>query len=176
MTLTLVIIGIAVVALLVFVATRPDTFRIVRSATIGAPAQRVFGSLDDFHQWTAWSPWERLDPGLSRTHSGAPKGKGAVYEWSGNKQVGRGRMEIIEVVPPDRLTIKLDFLAPFEAHNTTAFSLTPSGGNATLVTWEMTGRNTFMGKAMSVFMNMDRLIGRDFEKGLANLKAVAEGL
>src|SRR6218665_2773873 len=171
------VIGIAVVvliaAVLALAATRPDTFRVERSVTIKAPPDKVFALLDDFHQWTQWSPWERMDPAMKRTHGGAPKGKGALYGWEVNKDVGKGQMEINEATPPSRLFVKLDFLPPFEAHNTAEFVLVPQG-DATTVTWAMFGPNLFIGKVMSLFVSMDRLVGKDFESGLANLKAVAE--
>ena len=170
-------IGIAVVvviaAVLALAATRPDTFRVERSTTIKAPPEKVYALIDDFHQWQQWSPWERLDPAMKRQHGGAAKGKGALYGWEGNKEVGKGQMEITEATPPSRVVIKLDFLAPFEAHNTAEFVLVPQG-DATTVTWAMFGPNLFIGKVMSLFASMDRLVGKDFERGLANLKAVAE--
>lgn len=170
-------IGIAVVvfiaAVLALAATRPDTFRVERSTTIKAPPEKVYALIDDFHQWQQWSPWERLDPAMKRQHGGAPKGKGALYGWEGNKEVGKGQMEITEATPPSRVVIKLDFLAPFEAHNTAEFVLVPQG-DATTVTWAMFGPNLFIGKVMSLFASMDSLVGEDFERGLANLKAVAE--
>ena len=169
----LVIVAIAVIALLAYAATRADTFRIERSTSINAVPDAIFSLLTDFRRWAEWSPWEKLDPDLKRTHSGATDGKGAVYAWEGNKKVGAGRMEITQVVPPSRVVIKLDFLRPFEAHNVTEFTLA-AGGTATRVIWAMTGVNNFMGKLMSVFMNMDKMVGKDFETGLANLKAVAE--
>jgi carbon monoxide dehydrogenase subunit G len=174
MFLTIAIVLVAIVAaLLVFAATRPDTFRVERSATIAAPAARIFPHLDDFHRWGAWSPWEKLDPALKRTFSGAESGAGAVYAWEGNSKVGQGRMEILESDAPSRLRIQLDFIKPFEAHNTTVFALAPEG-DATRVTWVMDGRHNLVSKLMGVFMNMDRMVGNDFERGLANLKAVAE--
>ncbi|ARN19138.1 SRPBCC family protein [Piscinibacter gummiphilus] len=170
-------IGIAVVvviaAVLALAATRPDTFRVERSTTIKAPPEKVYALIEDFHQWQQWSPWERLDPAMKRQHGGAPKGKGALYGWEGNKEVGKGQMEITEATLPSRVVIKLDFLAPFEAHNTAEFVLVPRG-DATTVTWAMSGPNLFIGKVMSLFASMDSLVGKDFERGLANLKAVAE--
>ena len=163
----------AVAALLAFAATRPGTFTVQRSATIAAPAGRIYPHLDDFHRWGAWSPWEKLDPELKRTFSGAGSGTGAVYAWQGNKKVGEGRMEILESDAPSRLRIQLDFLKPFEAHNHTVFTLAPDGGG-TRVTWAMNGNKAFPMKLMGIFMNMDRMIGADFERGLANLEAVAE--
>lgn len=174
MLLTIVTVLVAAVAaLLVFAATRPDSFTVQRAATIAAPAERIFPYLNDFHRWGAWSPWEKLDPDLKRTFSGAESGPGAAYAWVGNKKVGEGRMEILESDPPSRLKIQLDFLKPFEAHNTTVFTLAPDGGG-TRVSWTMHGSRNFVFKLMGIFMNMDRMIGADFERGLANLKAAAE--
>ena len=169
----LIVLVAAVAALLAFAATRPDTFTVQRSATIAAPAGRIFPHLDDFHRWGAWSPWEKLDPELKRTFSGPESGKGAVYAWEGNKKVGAGRMEILESDPPSRLRIQLDFIRPFEAHNTTEFTLLPEAGR-TQVTWTMRGNHNFMTKVMSIFTDMDRMVGPDFERGLAALKTLAE--
>ena len=168
-----VLLALVLGGLAAFIATRPSEFLIVRTRTFAAPPEVVFDYVSDFHRWTEWSPWEKLDPDLVRTHSGAPSGKGAIYEWSGNKKVGKGRMEIIGEQPPNRLDIKLDFLAPFEAHNQSVMTLEP-GGAGTRMVWTMNGHANFMTKLMSVFMNMDKLIGADFERGLANLKAVVE--
>jgi len=171
-TILLIVAGV-IVLILLLAATRPATLRIERSALIQATPEQIFPLLNDFHRWTEWSPWERLDPGLQRTYSGAASGVGAVYAWAGNKKVGQGRMEITESHFPTRLVLTLDFLAPFEAHNLTEFTVR-SGGAGTTLTWLMTGPNSFMGKVMGLFMNMDRLIGKDFEAGLANLKATVE--
>jgi len=168
-----VVVLAAVAAVLAFAATRPDTYTVQREATIAAPAGRIFPYLDDFHRWATWSPWEKLDPEMKRTFSGAESGPGAVYAWVGNKKVGEGRMEILESEPPSRLRIQLDFLKPFEAHNTTEFTLEPAGGG-TRVNWAMHGNKNFMFKLMGIFMNMDTMVGRDFERGLASLKAIAE--
>ena len=174
MLLTIAVVLVAAVAaLLAFAATRPDTFQVQRSATIAAPAERIFPYLDDFHRWQAWSPWEKLDPELKRTFSGAEHGAGAVYAWVGNKKVGQGQMEILQSDAPRRLRVKLDFIKPFEAHNITVFTLAPTG-DATRLNWEMQGNHNFVSKLMCVFMDIDRMVGRDFERGLVNLKAVAE--
>ena len=168
----------AVAAVLVLAARKPATFRIARSIRIAAPPERIFALIEDFRAWGAWSPWEKRDPALKRSYGGAPSGRGAVYAWEGNRNVGQGRMEIVDAPAPSRVTIKLDFLKPFKAHNTAEFTLVPEGDSAeavTEVTWAMTGPNIFMGKVMGVFVDMDRMIGRDFERGLANLKAAAEG-
>jgi uncharacterized protein YndB with AHSA1/START domain len=153
--------------------TRPGEFHVHRKTRINAPPERVFGLLNDFREWVRWSPWEKLDPDLQRTHSGAPAGKGAVYAWQGNKKAGQGRMEIIQVVPDATVVIKLDFFQPWEAHNTTEFTLSPAGSH-TDVTWALYGPNNLMAKVMSVFMPMDKLVGKDFEAGLANMKREAE--
>jgi uncharacterized protein YndB with AHSA1/START domain len=168
-----VVLAIFIAIVLISAARKPDTFRIERAATLKAPAEKIFPLIADFHQWLNWSPWEGRDPALKRTYSGAERGKGAVYAWDGNKNVGSGRMEILEASSPSKIVIKLDFLKPFEAHNTAEFTMLPQGG-ATNVIWAMHGPAPFMSKVMQVFMNMDRMIGKDFEAGLFNLKAVSE--
>lgn len=164
---------VLVAAVLLFAATRPDSFRVQRSTSIKAPAEKIFPLIADFHAWGAWSPWEKLDPTMKRTHSGAPSGKGAVYAWDGNNEVGAGRMEIAEVSAPSRLTIKLDFSRPMEGHNTAEFTLVPKGDGSE-VTWAMFGPNPYLSKLIGLFLDMDKMIGKDFEAGLANLKALAE--
>ena len=168
-----IVVFVLIAALLIFAASRPDTFRVERSARIQAPPEEIFGLLEDFRRWPAWSPWEKLDPAMKRTLSGAERGRGAVYAWEGNDDVGKGRMEIVESNPPSRLVIKLDFLEPFEAHNTTEFTLRANDG-ATDLNWAMSGPNLFITKLFGLFVSMDEMIGKDFEQGLANLKAVAE--
>lgn len=169
----LAVIAVAVAALLLFAATRPSSFRVQRSTAIKAPPEKIFPFIDDFHAWTAWSPYEKIDPALKRTYAGAPRGQGAVYEWEGNNKVGRGRMEITGSAPPGRVTIALHFMKPFEARNVAEFTLEPRG-DATTVTWAMHGPSPFMAKVMGIFMSMDSMVGKQFEEGLANLKAVAE--
>jgi uncharacterized protein YndB with AHSA1/START domain len=166
-------VAVLIAAILVFAATKPDTFRVQRSAAIKAPPEKIFAILNDFQRWETWSPWEKKDPAMKRTFSVVTGGKGAVYSWEGNKDVGQGRMEIADSVPPSRLAIKLDFLKPFEAHNMVEFTLAPQG-DATNVTWAMQGRSPYFVKIIHVFVDMDTLVGKDFETGLANLKAVAE--
>lgn len=168
-----IVIAVAIAVVLILAATKPGTFRIERSATISAPAEKIFAVLSDFHQWTGWSPWEHKDPAMKRTFGGAERGKGAVYGWEGDKNVGTGRMEILEASTPSKLVIKLDFFKPFEAHNTAEFTMLPQG-NATNVHWVMHGPAPFMSKVMQVFMNFDKMVGKDFEAGLANLKQLAE--
>jgi hypothetical protein len=171
---TVVVIVLVVAAgILVYAATKPDTFRVQRSLAIKAAPDKIYALIVDLHAWRAWSPYEKKDPAMKRTFSGAASGKGAVYEWDGNKNVGTGRMEISEASAPSKVGIKLDFLKPFEAHHAAEFTMEPSGDN-TIVTWAMYGSSPFMMKIMGTFMNMDRMIGDDFAVGLASLKAVAE--
>ncbi len=169
----LIVIALLVAIVIVLAVLKPDTFRVERSTRIKASPDKVFALINDFNRWGSWSPWEKMDPAMQRTFSGAPSGKGSVYEWKGNSKVGEGRMEILESAPSTRITIKLDFLKPFEAHNVADFTLEPQGGE-TAVTWTMQGPASFVVKIMHVFMDMDRMVGKDFEAGLANMKAVAE--
>lgn len=164
---------IIVIGILGMAAMKPDTFTVTRTIAIKAPPEKVIGLVADFHNWKGWSPWEALDPNMQRTFSGEPSGKGAVYAWSGNSDVGKGRMEITDLVPASKVVIKLDFIEPFASSNMTEFTTTPDGDN-TNVTWTMSGPMPFVSKIMSVFISMDSMIGKDFEKGLANMKAVAE--
>jgi len=170
-------IGIAVVvlltALLIYAATQPDTFRIQRATNIKAPPEKIFAVLNDFLRWEAWSPWEKKDPAMKRTFSAVTSGKGAVYAWEGNRDVGQGRMEIAESVAPSKVAIKLDFVKPFETHNIVEFTLEPKA-DSTNVTWTMQGPMPYISKLITVFVNMDSMVGKDFEAGLANLKAGAE--
>jgi hypothetical protein len=170
-----ILIGLAVVVgvLVVVVATRPDTFHVERSVDVAAPPERAYSQVVDFHQWSTWSPWEKLDPDMKRTYSGAPTGTGAQYAWTGNKQTGEGRMTIVEATPPSRVLIKLEFIKPFAATNqaTFVFARTATGAK---VTWAMDGNNNFMAKAFHLVMDMDKLVGGDFEKGLAAMKTNAE--
>jgi len=168
-----VVIAIAVAVVLILAATKPDTFSVRRATSVRAPPERIFPLINDFHQWGSWSPWEHKDPAMKRTYSGADSGKGAVYAWDGNKNVGSGRMEILEASLPSKIVIKLDFFAPFEAHNTAEFTMLPQG-DATSLTWVMHGPLVFMAKVMHVFIDLDKMIGKDFEAGLANLKKLTE--
>ena len=150
-----------------------DMYTVTRSTTIDAPPERVYPAIADFHRWTAWSPWEDVDPALQRTYSGAGSGVGAVYEWSGNRRAGRGRMEIVEATAPSSVRIDLRFEKPFTARNDTSFTIAPEGAGSR-VTWSMTGRKTLLTKVMGIVKSMDSLLGPDFEKGLARLKTAAE--
>jgi hypothetical protein len=149
-----------------------DTFTVERSTVVNAPAPAIHARINDFHRWTDWSPWEGMDPNLQRTYAGPTSGVGSSYGWQGNRKVGAGEMTIIATAP-QQVDIELNFLRPFKASNHTVFALVPEG-DATRITWTMTGKKTLMSKVMGLFMNMDRLIGRDFEKGLAALKRVSE--
>lgn len=166
-----IVIGIAIV--LVLAAMKPDTFTIRRSLAINTPPERIFPLISDFKRWGAWSPWEKKDPQMKRSFSGPESGLGSIYAWEGDKNVGQGRMEIVEATAPGKVALKLDFIKPFEAHNVVTFALEPQG-SATNVTWTMTGPTPFFAKIFHVFMNMDRMVGGDMETGLAALKAAAE--
>jgi uncharacterized protein YndB with AHSA1/START domain len=168
-----VVVVVVVAGILIYAATRPDSFTVRRSAAVKAPAERIFALINDLHGWAAWSPYEKKDPDMKRSFGGAAMGKGAIYQWDGNKNVGSGSMEITEATPPSKIVIKLDFLKPFEGHNTAEFTMVPMGDNTT-VTWAMYGPTSFIFKVMGIFMDMDKMIGNDFAAGLANLKAVAE--
>jgi uncharacterized protein YndB with AHSA1/START domain len=162
-----------VAAFAVRFVTRGDSFQVERATTVAAPPEKIYPLLANFHEWHRWSPWEGLDPALKRTFTGPESGVGSVYAWAGNKKAGEGRMEIVRADPPNRVSIKLDFLKPFESHNITDFTLTPRGGG-TEVKWAMHGPNTAASKMMQTVISMDRLVGGDFVKGLAALKREAE--
>jgi len=168
-----VVIVVLLAAVLVFAATKPDTFRVQRVTSIKAPPEKIFPYLNDLRSFGTWSPYEKKDPAMQRTFSGPASGKGAVYEWEGDKNVGKGRMEIADTAPPSKVAIKLDFVRPFEAHNIVEFTLAPKG-DSTDVTWAMQGPVPYVAKIMHVFVDMDSMVGKDFEAGLANLKTVAE--
>jgi hypothetical protein len=167
------IVIVLIVALLIYAATKPDTFRIQRTTRINAPPEKIFPHINDFHRWVVWSPWEKMDPALKRTYSGAANGKGAVYQWEGNGKVGSGRMEITESSTPSHIAIALDFIKPFEAHNIAEFTL-DAQGDATNATWAMYGPSPYIAKVMHIFFSMDSMVGKQFEEGLANLKTIAE--
>jgi len=169
--LTVVVVLILIV--LGLAAMKPSIFRVQRQASIQASADVIFHILTDFHRWELWSPWEKLDPHMQKTFSGLPTGPGAVYEWDGNKQVGAGRMEIMDTIAPSKVSMRLEFFRPFKCTNTVDFTLTQASGTTDVV-WEMYGPQLFMGKLMSVFINMDKMVGKDFETGLASLKRLAE--
>ncbi|XDD49627.1 SRPBCC family protein [Leptospira sp. WS92.C1] len=175
---TITIAGISVVTLLIlsiliYTSTRPDTVRYERTAKINSPPEKIFALIHDFHSWGLWSPWEKVDPAMKRTFSGAENGKGAIYEWEGNNDIGKGRMEIVEAVSPSKIVIQLDFLEPFEARNTAEFTLVTKG-DTTQITWAMYGPNEFISKIMCIFFDMDEMIGKEFETGLNHLKTITE--
>jgi hypothetical protein len=176
MTIVWIILGVLaalIVIVLILASMQPDLFRVERSETMAAPPGKILEQLTDFHRWQAWSPWEELDPDMKRTFSGSSSGVGAAYAWEGNNKVGQGSMEITEVIPDRQLKIDLTFLKPFACKNKAIYTLEPVAGGTKLV-WAMEGQNQFMGKLFGMMMNMDKMIGKDFEKGLAKLKAVVE--
>ncbi len=172
-----VIIGIIVVLVLLaavaYIATRPEDFRIERTARIGAPPDVVFSIINDLRQWSRWSPYDKRDPNMKKTFDGPSTGPGASYAWNGNNQVGEGRLTILESKPGELVSMTLEFSRPFKCKNQVNFKLVPSEGG-TRMSWIMDGKNNFMAKAMSVVMNMDKMVGKDFEQGLANLDGVLQ--
>jgi uncharacterized protein YndB with AHSA1/START domain len=170
----LIALVVIVVVLVVIVALQPSEFRVTRSITISAPPAAVFAQVNDFHKWEAWNPWGKIDPAMKQTYEGAPAGPGAIYTWSGNNEVGEGHMTITDSRPNELIRVKLEFFKPFAATNTAEFTLKPEG-NQTVVTWSMFGEKNFMAKAVHLVINMDKMIGGQFEKGLADMKSVVEG-
>jgi hypothetical protein len=168
-----VLLALAIAAALMAASAKPDTFKVQRSAVIAAASETIFPLIADFHRWNGWSPWEHRDPAMKRTFDGPQSGVGAVYAWDGNRNVGAGRMEIVEAAASSKIMIKLDFIKPFEGHNVAQFTLQPRGP-ATEIVWTMHGPAPFLSKLMQLVMNMDKMIGKDFEAGLAGLKRLAE--
>lgn len=168
-----IILAVIIIAVLIYAATKPDTFRVERSINIKASPEKIFPFINDFHHWKSWSPWEKIDPAGKTTHSGAESGVGAAYAWSGNNEVGQGRMEIVESVPSSNIVMKIDFIKPFEGHNTIEFTLIPQD-NTTIVTQAMYGASPYISKLMSLFFSMDKMVGTKYEEGLATLKTIAE--
>ena len=168
-----IVVVVLIAGVLIFAATKPDIFRVQRAAAIKAPPEKIFALINDFKAWPAWSPWEKKDPAMKRTYGAVTRGKGATYAWEGNSDVGEGSMAITESTPPSKLAMKLDFVKPFEGHNRVEFTLEPKG-DMTNVTWAMQGPAPYFAKIIHVFINMDTMVGKDFESGLANLKAAAE--
>ena len=169
----LIALVVIVVLFLVVVAMQQSEFQIARTTTISAPASVVFAQVNDFHKWEAWNPWGKIDPAMKQTYEGEPAGVGAIYTWAGNREVGEGGMTITESRPNDLIRIKLEFFKPFAATNNVEFTFKPEG-DQTAVTWSMTGKNNFIAKAVHLVMDMDKMVGGQFEKGLASLKSVAE--
>lgn len=168
----LLILALLIVAILIYAAMRPKSFRLERSTTINASPEKIFPLINDFHAWTGWSPWENIDAELKRTYGGTPSGVGTTYGWEG-KKTGQGRMEITESHQDKNISLKLDFIKPFKANNITDFTLTPSG-DQTRLTWAMHGPLSLIQRVMHIFFNMEKMVGPDFEKGLARIKALAE--
>ncbi len=171
---TLIVLLLLIGVFAIIIAFQPSEFRITRSATINAPPQEIFAQVNDFHRWEAWSPWIKLDPTAKMTYDGPAAGKGAISAWAGNDKVGEGKMTLTESHPSDLIKIQLDFIKPMADTSFTEFTFKPQG-DQTAVTWTMTGHNNFMAKAFCLFMDMDKMVGGDFEKGLANMKSVVEG-
>jgi uncharacterized protein YndB with AHSA1/START domain len=171
---TLVAVAVILTVFVAIVAMQPSEFRIARTATIAAPPPAVFAQVNDYRNWAAWSPYEKLDPAMKKTYEGAPAGAGAVYTWAGNDQAGAGRATITESRPNELIRIKLEFLKPFAVTNTAEFTFKPAG-RETAVTWSLAGSRNFMFKAVGLFMDMDKMVGGQFEEGLAQLKSVVEG-
>ena len=169
----LLIVAAVIAALLIYAATKPDSFRIQRSTTIAAPPDKVFALINDLRQFNTWNPFAKLDPQNAITYDAVTTGVGGAYTWQGEKS-GAGRMQIAESVPAQRVTAKLDFTKPFEAHNMVDFTVQTQGDKGSTVTWAMHGPMPYMNRLMTVFFDMDKTVGKDFEAGLANLKALAE--
>lgn len=169
----LIVIVVAIAAVLLFAATRPGDFVVTRTAVINAPPEKLEAMVSDFHHWGAWSPWEKIDPGMKRTYGGPAAGVGSTYAWVGNDKVGSGGMEITKVAPGREVVFDLHFIKPFKADNVGRFQFEPQGAG-TKVTWSMSGKNPYIAKLMGLVFNMDKMIGKDFETGLANMKAAAE--
>ena len=169
----LIVFAAVIIVFLVVVAMQPSEFRVARSANISGSAPAVFAQVNDFHKWEAWNPWGKIDPAMKQIYEGAAAGIGAIYTWVGNNEVGEGRMTMTESRPHDLIRIKMEFYKPLAATNTAEFTFKPAG-NQTAVTWSMTGNKNFMAKAIHLFMNMDKMIGGQFEKGLAEMKSIVE--
>jgi len=168
----LIVVVLLIAGVLIYAATLPDSFRVERSASIKSPPEKIFPLIDDLHRMQTWSAWEKIDPGMKRAHSGAASGKGAVYEWEGNKEIGQGRMEITES-SPSRVTVRMDFIKPFAARNTVEFTL-KAEGDSTRVTQAIFGPSPYISRLFGLFCSMDKMIGGKFEESLAALKATAE--
>jgi hypothetical protein len=172
MLTALVIIAAVVIGILIAASLRPNTFRTERSTVIKAAPEKIYPLINDLHAFNTWNPFKKLDPESKDTYVGAGSGRGAAYTWEG-KKLGAGRMEIVDTAAPRLVVMKLDFLKPFEAHNTAEFKIEPQG-DGTRVTWAMFGPATFMSKLMGLVFNPDKMVGGSFERGLADLKAAAE--
>ncbi len=173
LAVVLVVLLVAVAGFLAFVASRPGSFRVERTTSVAALPERIYPLVADLRRMDEWSPWDELDPSMKKQFSGDPAQPGAGYSWAGNDQVGEGKMTILEVSPPTRVTFRLEFLKPHQSVATTGFQLVPDG-SATKVSWNMEGKLSFMEKLVGVFMDMEGMIAKDFDAGLAGIKAIAE--
>lgn len=171
--LTLIVLILLVIIALILAALKPNRFRIERSTSINAPPEKIFPLINNFHAWEAWSPWEKIDLNCKRSYSGAESGIGTIYGWSGNKDIGQRRMEIVESTQYSKILLKLDFIKPFEAHNMVEFLLQPQG-DSTTVTQAMYGASSFISKLMGMCFNMDKMLGDKYVEGLATIKAITE--
>jgi len=169
-----IVLAVGLIGLVVAVATRPSEYRVTRTATIAAPPAAVFAHVNDFHKWNAWNPWAQIDPAMSQGYEGAPAGRGAVYTWSGNREVGEGRMTMTESRPNELIRIDMQFIKPFAGTSVAEFTFQPAGSDRTVVTWSMEGNANFIAKAIHLFIDMDKMIGGNFDKGLAQMKSVVE--
>lgn len=167
------VIAVGIAGTLVYAAMQPDEFRLARSTAIAAAPETIYPLMSDFRRGMEWSPYEKKDPEMKRRFSGAPTGKGSIYEFEGNSEVGAGRIEIADTSPPNKVVLRLDMIRPFQASNVIEYTILPKGSGSE-VTWSMAGRQPFLAKVVCLFFNMDRMVGQDFEKGLASLKAIAE--
>jgi len=170
---TLIVIGVIIVVFVIIVALQPAEFHVARTATVAAPAEVVFAQVNELRKWEAWSPWVKIDPAMKQTYEGPASGTGAISRWAGNNQVGEGSMTITESRPSELIRFNLEFIKPMAGTSTAEFSFKPEG-NQTTVTWSMSGKNNFIAKAMCLFMSMDKMVGGQFEKGLAQIKTIAE--
>jgi len=170
--LIVIAIVVIIIAILIFASTKPDTIHVERSVNIKAPPEKIFPLINDFHQWDLWTPFNK-DPAMKKTYSGSASGKGAVYAWAGNKEVGSGDVTIMETMPPNKLVMSLHMITPFEGRNVATFTISPAG-DSTKVTWSLDDKHKLLVKVMGLFMNLEKMIGGNFEVGLAKMKTVAE--
>ncbi len=167
------VLGAVIAIILIIAAFKPNTFTITRAITISAPPAIIFPHVNDLTAWPQWSPWAKMDPNMKSTFEGPSAGEGAIHGWSGNSDVGVGRMTITKSVPPAQIVIQMDFLEPMAGIATTEFNFKPVDKD-TIVTWSMSGKNNFLSRIFCLFMDMDKMVGNQFEKGLKDLKSIAE--
>lgn len=169
----LIVLAVFVVAFVIVVALKPAAFRVARTAVIDAPAEDVFAHVNDFRKWGTWSPFDKFDPAMKKTYEGAPAGTGTVYSWAGNRNAGEGRATITESRPAELIRIQLDFVKPFAGTSIAEFDFKPEG-RQTAVTWSLAGENNFVCRAVGVFVSTDKMCGKMFDAGLADLKKIVE--